>query len=472
MAPPCTRAAPSRPQGPLCAGECRARIPTRGGRRRPSPRTGRGRTQAGSADGQGCLHRKAPPCPGGGWRPNDCPQGLRRTPRAVAHAVREPSTRPSPAASHQGVPWGRLYFQTTAPASEPPRRPRAAGCATKFPSARRAARLTWEPGHERAEPEEAGVQGRGGTRHGGAPGSAAACGGGRGAGAEGRGPRPSGRRGQLSWPAPCRHHPSRSALAAQSQSRRCAGSPAGTPGVSPLGTAPEGGSGQADRQALRYGGDSGSGTRPALKLPCAPAHSARRLRPFPSSLRPAGVHFPPLLSPPLLSPSRPPPDCHSVSLRRGGAARAPPRAGTGPRLEAEGVQVGAASSAPGGGGGGRNREVGFGGALVATGGYGKGAEPAPQAGGGCLELVNFSRESGSGEIVLRRCRPPRAGLVTARRRLRWGREGAWGVEALIQHTFPSLKFCPVLGLETGQYVASLCFPYLDSPEVSLKPNCC
>lgn len=71
---------------------------------------------------------------------------------------------------------------------------------------------------------------------------------------------------------------------------------------------------EAGQQAPRCGRDSGSATRPGPRLPRAPANSCQSPPPLPflSSLRPAGLHFPPLLTPPLLSPSRPPPGCHTV----------------------------------------------------------------------------------------------------------------------------------------------------------------
>lgn len=251
--------------------------------------------------------------------------GGRRQPSGAAAGRARGGAR-SLKAPHPVVPGGSppgcwpedaSHLQTTALAPAPPRRRRAARGATKFLSAQRAAWLTWELGHERAKPEEAGEQERGGPRHGGAPGSAAAraadsagaCG--RGAGAEGRGPRPDGRRGRLLWPAPRRHHPSRSPR------RRVPGPPLRRlAGRDARGVAardsPGGRSGQ--RRDSRCGRDSGSATRPGPRLPRAPANSCQSPPPLPflSSLRPAGLHFPPLLTPPLLPLSRPPPGCHTV----------------------------------------------------------------------------------------------------------------------------------------------------------------
>lgn len=199
-------------------------------------------------------------------------------------------------------------------------------------------------------------------------------------------PRPGGRRWRLRWPAPRRHHPSRSARS------RVPGLPGGRGG---------GGGGVAARDGpggrlwAREGLDSALG--PRLGLRDAPPHSALRLRPFPSSLRPARLHFPPSLSPPLLPLSKPPPGCHTVSLRRGGAGRgelragpAPPRAGTRPGLGAPDSQVEVPSGALAGGEGGGVREGGSRGAFVAAGRHGEGAGHAPP-----LLWVDIGRESRS-----------------------------------------------------------------------------
>lgn len=141
----------------------------------------------------------------------------------------------------------------------------------------------------------------------------------RGRGAGGRGLAGGG--GGCAGPRPAATIPP-AALAAESRGRRCAGSPAGTPGVSPLGTVPAGGSVQGGLRLL----DAPRAEAPPRAGTLCPSPPPL---PFSSSLRPAGLHFPPLLTPPLLSPSRPPPGCHKVSLRRGGAGRAPPLPGTG-----------------------------------------------------------------------------------------------------------------------------------------------
>lgn len=140
-APASSSTAPGRPQGPLCAGECRDPSPTRGWRR-PSPRTGRGCSRAGSADGQGCLHRKAPPRPGGDRRRTTAGREC-SGPRA---GWRTQFGSPYPAVPRGSPTWespgDAFHLQITSPAPAPPRCLRAAGCSTKFLSARRVARLT------------------------------------------------------------------------------------------------------------------------------------------------------------------------------------------------------------------------------------------------------------------------------------------------------------------------------------------
>lgn len=147
-----------------------------------------------------------------------------------------------------------------------------------------AARLTCEARHERAEPEQTGVEGRGHPRHG-ARRSAGARGG------DGAGPRPGtaaacralrsgSRRPRPGWPAPRRHHRPRW--------------PAGTPGV-----------------VTFYDVPSPSPRASALGAP-----SLLLLLPAPNSS---------LLSPPLSPAGR-----HSVSLRLGGTGRGELRAGPAP----------------------------------------------------------------------------------------------------------------------------------------------
>ena len=103
----------------------------------------------------------APPQPGKEPATDDSRAGLRR----VTHAFRKPPLRPSP-----GRPptWegsvGAFHPPAQPPVPTPPRLLRWL-CVRRF--AQRARRLTWEPGHEGAEPKEAGVQGRPGPWHGG-----------------------------------------------------------------------------------------------------------------------------------------------------------------------------------------------------------------------------------------------------------------------------------------------------------------
>lgn len=143
------------------------------------------------------------------------------------------------------------------------------------------------------------------------------------------------------------------ALAAES--RGCPGSGWGA-GRSRLGT--------ARRAALGPGG-AGSAKGPRLGLRDAQPHSALRLRPFPSSLPPARIHFPPssllpfsLLPSPRLAATR------SVYSRagRGGAGRAPGWASSAPRWDPPGT---------------RSRGL-------------PGGSPSPSAGGGAKALGRVS----------------------------------------------------------------------------------
>lgn len=364
---------------------------------RPQCRTGGGPPRALGAGAHGLGQRTGKAVYSGKEGSSSAREGTRgrRQPGGVMHEVRKPAPGRTPAARPPGsaqktLPTRRHLF--------PPRPiPRASPSATKFLSAQRAAQLTWESGHKRAEPEEAGVQKRRDPRHGG-------------------GARPHRRRGQRTL----RGRASR-AEARRPRAGGCSRIPRTQPGL----TAPAAGreevaaalaralpppslpqrsqpspgaaaalarrpgrlgcrrSGRPRRAALageglaqRYRRNLDSGTGPALRLPRAPAHSALRLRPFPSSLQAARLHFPPLLPPSLLSPSRPPPGCHTVSLRRGGAGRgelpagpAPPRAGTGrdtrpraPRWQSLPEHLGRGSEVAG---------QGLGSAFTAAGRYGK-----------------------------------------------------------------------------------------------------
>lgn len=145
---------------------------------------------------------------------------------------------------------------------------------------------------------------------------------GRAAGGRGR----TGGGGGCSGPRPAATIPP-AALAAESRGRRCAGSPAGTPGVSPLGTAPAGGLGR--------GGTVGSALRPRLWLRDAsraeaPPRAGKLLpvasTPSPPFLAPA--RRAPLSSSPHSSPSLPFPaparlPHGPLTARRGGPSSAP-----------------------------------------------------------------------------------------------------------------------------------------------------
>lgn len=138
-----------------------------------------------------------------------------------------------------------------------------------------------------------------------------------------------------------------------------------------------------------------SGTRLAPSLPRAPAHSALRLRPFPSSLRPARLHFLlPFLLPfslPSQAPARLPHGQFTAGRSELPAGPAPPRAGTRRGREAQGAQVEVPSGAPGAGV--RNPWKGSGSALTAAGRYGKGAGHSSPSGPRLLRVARL-REGG------------------------------------------------------------------------------
>jgi hypothetical protein len=121
---------------------------------------GRGRSRAGSLAGPAVYTgREGSSSAREGTGDRDSPAGGGL---AVAHALRK---CPAAAGPRRLATWrvpSRPPPQATPPAAAP-----AAACATKFLWAPLAARLTCEARHERAEPEEAGVQGRGRPRHGG-----------------------------------------------------------------------------------------------------------------------------------------------------------------------------------------------------------------------------------------------------------------------------------------------------------------
>lgn len=308
--------------------------------------------------------RKAPPQPGRGSAADYSPAGL---PAGWHRQFGSPSPGRTPVARPPGSAQKRLCtLRHRLP-------PRPIQVATKFLSAQRAAQLTWESGHKRAEPEEAGVQGRRGPRHGGGarpqrprrrrtargPASQAGARGPR-AGGCSRMPRAqpgltapgAGREAvaaALARALPPPSLPQRSQLspgAAAALARRpgrleCRRS--GRPGRAVL---------PGEGPAPRYGRNLDSGTRPALRLPRAPAQLCPSPPPLPFLPPARQAPLSSLLPPSLLSPSRPPPGCHTVSLRRGGAGRgelrarpAPPCAGTGPGQEAEGAQVEVSSRA-------------------------------------------------------------------------------------------------------------------------------
>lgn len=385
------------------------------GVRRPGPLAGLAaalpghwaRAHAGrSAAGQDCLHRKGRLLLGPGLTDGrrqragaaaGCARGGARTSRAPHRVV----PRDSPT-------WGAE--KKFSPADRAPGPALHAACgrllAGQSFSAPPAARLTWEAGHERAEPEQAGIQGRRGPRHGAgarpqrrrgrrAPRGPRAGAGARGPRAGGRShmpgsqrPRPGGRRWRLRWPAPRRHHPSRSAR------RRVPGLPGGVAARD----CPGGRLWAREGRAPRWGRDFGSGTR-HHSLPSASAPS------LPPSGPPGSTFLPPLSSP--SPPSKPPPGCHTVSLRRGGAGRgelrarpAPPRAGTRLGRGARGAQVEVPSGALAGG---PSLEGGSRRAFLAAGRHGEREGYAPLYFG----LPDRSGQSRYGEILRRPAGSPK-----------------------------------------------------------------
>lgn len=230
---------------------------------RGPPRPGRGRAGTGSAGGQAVYTRRegsssAREGTGGRRQPGGTARGGARTSEALRPA--EPRQL-----AHLGGLRRRFPSSGTASRPGPSKTPSGRFARNKVSFCNGAERLTWEPGHQRAEPKEAGVQGRRGPRHGGAPasaaaraaGSAGACVPGRCARAEGRGPQlharraagthsargPAGVGGGCAGPRPTATIPP-AALAAESRGSRCPGSPARTPRVPQLQTAPDGGSEQ------------------------------------------------------------------------------------------------------------------------------------------------------------------------------------------------------------------------------------
>nr|XP_023407249.1 basic salivary proline-rich protein 4-like [Loxodonta africana] len=161
--------APGPPQGPLCARERRALVQTQGLAAAPSLSTGRGRSVAGSADRQVCLHRKGRLLlsPGGerdrrppalGHRPLCAQCGARSSKapnRAVLPAARPPVSAPKAPCTLAQLPAQRL----------PDARKRISGQQSFFLNSWRRG-LPGSRGTSVQEPEEAGVQGRRSPRHG------------------------------------------------------------------------------------------------------------------------------------------------------------------------------------------------------------------------------------------------------------------------------------------------------------------
>lgn len=325
------------------------------GRRGP-PRTGRGRRRAGSVR-QGCLHRKGRLRPA----PREGTGGPER--RRGAHAGPNPPPGRTAADPHLGglggphlgglggSPPGRARgrFPASGAASPQPRRDArgSLGAPQSFFPPRAAGRLTWEPGHQGAEREKAGVQGRRGPRHGG--GAARGPGAGAAAACPARG-RDHSARGRAGVGGGCCAGPRPAATippAAESRQPlpRLAGRDAresalGTDG--PGAASGRGGAVSAPRPQL--------GLRDVPSAEAAPraAHSLRaRPPPLPALPAAAGLPFPPpsslLPSLRLQAPARPPHGPRTAGRGELPAGSAP--AGDRPGLRAAGGQVGAPSGA-------------------------------------------------------------------------------------------------------------------------------
>lgn len=229
------------------------------------------------------------------WGPSTGRGGLpSRVPGALGLGHQTPAVytgREGSSSAREGT-WQRTQIRSPSPAVPPgsvpgctaPSAPASGRGRAKFPSAQRTARLTCEARHERAEPEQTGVEGRGHPRHGARRSAGARSG-------DGAGPRPG-------TAAACR------ALA--------------------LGlTAPAAGLARAPPPPsfLLAGWDARNCRLAGRTLAESPR--ARSRRPFPSPSA-AGPHSP-RLSPPLSPAGR-----HSVSLRLGGTGRGELRAGPAP----------------------------------------------------------------------------------------------------------------------------------------------
>lgn len=415
---PAPRPPPAGHKGRFVPGTAAPRPPRRAGGR-PPPALGAGaRGPVSSRARLFTQEGKAPPRPGptgGGLQRGGCRLRAERH----THLASSPPDRTLRLA-HLGVPKDALPFRQR-PQPGPPRCLRAAARRTKFLCAARA-RLTWEAGHERTEPEQAGVQGRGGPRHGGgarpqrrrgrrAPRGPRAGAGARGPRAGGRSrmpgsqrPRPGWRSWRLRWPAPRRHHPSRSA---RSRVPGLPGIGVGGGEVAAL-DSPAGGSGPG-RGGIRDGTATWAPGRSATLCPPPPP------LPFlpPARQDPLSTLF----SPPLLPPSKLPPGCHTVSLQPSRAGRAPGWASSAPRgdppgTRSPGLPGGSPFRSAGGGAGAQRRWGGSRSAFLAARRHGEGAEDGPHYSG----LLNLGRESRTVRPRRGRLVSPKAALPAARSR--------------------------------------------------------
>ena len=274
----------------------------------------------------GLFTQEGSSSPGRGPEADDSPAGLPRAVRRVAPAVRKPPTGPSPAARHLGVPRGCLPPSDNGPGPCASETPRAAPCATKF--------LCTASGTAYLGAGARARRARGGRRTG-ARGPAAwwgarlSCGAGGGLrggvrpGRGGGGPGAAALR-EAGAAALARAPPPPSLPQRLPPSPGAAAAPAPRPGRPGCRR-----SGRSRRAALCRE-DSGSGTHRGLRLPRAPVHCARCLRPFPflPPSSPRGSTF--LLS--LLLPFSPRPGPRPAATRSvyGEAGRAELRPSRGP----------------------------------------------------------------------------------------------------------------------------------------------
>lgn len=450
-APPSSPAARGRPQGPLCAGSCRVRIPTRGWLR-PSPRTGRGRSRARSADGQGCLHRKAPPRPGGDRGPTTAQRGC-GGPRA---GWRTQSESPPPGRPRRLATWvcarGRLSPSNNCPGPCPSKTP-AGGSGRHEVSFCTAGGVAYLGAGARARKARGGRRtgARGPAAWWGARLSGCAGGGLRGGlrpGSWGGGPGASAGR-EAGAAALARAPPPPSLPQPSPPSPGAAAAPArrpGRPGCRRSGQPrravwAEAGQPLRPRLWLRDTSRAEAPPRAGKLLPVASTPSLPFLAPARGAPLSSSPHSSP--SPPFPAPARLP---HGpLTARRGGPSSAP--RGDRPETRGRGHPGGSRFRRTWRPERGSKSRGGVCRAFLAAWACGKAAGHAPSESRDYLGLLNLRGrgEPCSGSLVFL----PKAALareakaparVTVRRVAPWG---TWGVEAHLKHTLLSFKFCPL-----------------------------